>query len=373
MKKMMLFDTWNLERLGSLFSYMGEQGWHLTEVKGGQAIFEKGNVTKTRYRIDTFPINDLKGQNKLDANEQLGWQYIDSIGSIHIFREKEYVEAKEIYTDGSEHARSLKIIQRSHLLKTLGATFLLALSSWLYLNILKNNFTVVLLYDSVIVTLISIFVLGYFLLKMYIGVFYLANLRKKLEDGYQTRIGRITKMKLYQMKVRKALLFLLAAAMTIMGLLELSNSNPYIMFQDDELKIVMLGEILEGENYENVRNGKWRELSFREDGSFFVPNQISVRQSVEIGKDPVYNPTIWAKRYEVGFESIAKLLVLIMVQEKQHLGTFERKTNPSIDELWTIEEENFTSFIARVGKNVFIVDYWGIETVDTLIQYSIKN
>ncbi len=371
MKKMMLIDTWNLEKLESWFSYMAEQGWHLAELKRGKAIFEKGTAKKTKYGIDTFQINELKGQSKIDVNEQLGWQYIDSIGYIHIFREKEYVEAKEIYPDGIEHAQSLKILQRSHLIKTLGVTFSIAIIFWLQLNLFKNNLAGILLSDSNLLTVSLLLILGYFLMKMHFGVLYLANLGRRLKNGYQFRRDIVTNAKLMKMKIKNALLVFLATIVTIMGLVATSTGgfNP---IPNEQIPIVKLSEILEGENYENIKYADARGDYFKEDSSILVPRQYQLRQRAEIDTNPSYNPSLWTKRYEVRFESIAKLLVSLLMQEERHLGTYERKDHPTIDELWTIEEDNLTSFIARVGKDVFVVEYWGIEPIDTLIQYSIK-
>lgn len=371
MKKMLLFDTWNIEELESWFSYMAEQGWHLVEIKRGRAFFEKGKGEKVRYRIDTFQINELKGQNKIHENEHLGWQYVDSIGYIHIFREKEFVEAKEIYTDPLKHAQSLTVLIRSHLLKTVGVTFFTGILLWLQLKMLKNN-TVNIFLDNIVLLQIVLFLfLFYIVLKMYHGVFYLSRLSSKLKSGYQFQRNTVTKIKFNKLRLKSFLMITLGVFIPVMGFMDLLFYGSYKPIPEEEISVVKLSDILEGENYEDVRYSQNGGQFYKEGSSFLVPRQYELRQSAEIAKDNLYKPSIWAERYEVRTESIANAFVFTFVKERQYHGVYERKSHPNLDELWTIEQDDFTSFIARDGKDVYVVDYWGIEPIDTLLQYSV--
>ncbi|QOY35462.1 DUF2812 domain-containing protein [Anaerobacillus isosaccharinicus] len=375
-KKRLILEPWHLEELEAWFADMASNGWHLVELSKGKAIFEEGEPRAMKYRCDTFQINALLGQDKLEENSKLGWHYIDSIGYVHVFREKDYTVGEEIYPDSRKHAQSLAILKRSLTIRALLITLLSVIMITLQINTFLGNLVHSFLSNSGLLTLMVIITFTYLSFHMFEGVFHLSRLISRLNNGIEFNHNINYKRKLTWFKLRiYTALSIGVAIMLLISLGDLFQKNDYQAIPEHDLPVIKLSTILENEGYRNVTYNFDTFFSdyYLEKSSFFVPRQYELRQSakVVITGGPSYKPTIWSKRYEVRTNWLARYFFHSLVEQnvKFH-GPYELINDPQFDELWIRDTDGFSSFIVRLGHEVFVVEYIGEEPVEVILSHS---
>lgn len=109
-KKFMPDDIWNLGRNESWFSDLAEEGLHLRRIGLAFAVFEKGEPTKTKYRIDV--ISPAPTEEQLEIYKESGWQFVTNIKELHIFSSPEELNYPELHTDPVEQSYTLTALNR---------------------------------------------------------------------------------------------------------------------------------------------------------------------------------------------------------------------------------------------------------------------
>lgn len=374
-KRLLILELCYLEELEAWFTDMASKGWHLVELARGKAIFEKSEPRAMKYRCDTFQINALAGQDKLEENSKLGWHYIDSIGYVHVFREKDHTVAEEIYSDPRKHAQSLAILKRSIIIRTLLITLLSIIMIWVQVNTFLRDPVDSFLSNMGLLTLMVILTFPYLCFHMYMGVLHVYRLIRRLNNGIEFNHNINYKRKLKWIKFRIYAAMSIGVIILLIFLGNLFQKNDYQAIPEQGLPVIKLSTILENEGYRNVIYDFDTFFSdyYVEKSSFLVPRQYELRQSakvVVIG-EPSYKATIWSKRYEVRTKGLAKHFFHSLVEQNSKFHSpYELINDSQFDELWIRDTDGFSSFIARIGHEVFVVDYIGVESVEVILRHS---
>ncbi|MFN7253389.1 MAG: DUF2812 domain-containing protein [Anaerobacillus sp.] len=370
--KRLWLDVWEIEELETWFADMALQGWHLSELRFGRAIFKKGKPQQKKYRCDTFKINELIEKSKLEENLDLGWQYIGSWGYLHVFCEGKDPEIQEIYPDSRKHADSLAILKRSVINRALLGT-LLVLCYFVFQWQLLQNFLVNNYLDSyfALQLLIATFIC-FPILHMYLGVYRISILMKKLRQGKGLNHNSNYKKKLKRRKFIVVNFIIIVSIFIVTSFIGLGSSDRYQAIPEDYVPVVTLSTILEKEGYSDIEYRNDRDR-YSENSSILVPKQYELHQSAEGWLNGVgpYQPSIWSKRYKVRTEWLAKMFVSSIVEQNTNYhGAYELVNDPQFDELWLKDDEVVSSFIARIRNEVFVVDYYGMESVEVILGHS---
>jgi hypothetical protein len=370
--KRLWLDVWEIEELEAWFSDMALQGWHLSELRFGRAIFKKGMPQQKKYRCDTFKINELIEKSKLEENLELGWQYIGSWGYLHVFCEGEDSEIQEIYPDSRKKADSLAILKRSVINRALLGT-LLVLCYFVFQWQLLQNFLVNHYLDSyfALQLLIAIFIC-FPILHMYLGVYRISILMKKLRQGKGFNHNSNYKKKVRRRGFFVVCLVIIFSIFIVTSFIGLGRSEQDQAIPDGYVPVVTLSSILEKEGYSDIEYGNDRDR-YSENSSILVPKQYELHQSALGWLNGVgpYQPSIWSKRYKVRTEWFAKRFVSSIVEQNtKYHGAYELVDDPQFDELWLKDDEVVSSFIARIRNEVFVVDYYGMESVEVILGHS---
>lgn len=372
-KRLLILELCYLEELEAWFTDMSSKGWHLVELAKGKAIFEKDEPSVIKYRCDTFQMNALAGQDKLEENSKLGWHYIDSIDCVHVFREKDHTVAEEIYSDPRKHAQSLVILKRSIIIRALLITLLSIIMISVQVNTLMREPVDSFLSNMGLLTLMVIITFPYLCFHMYMGVFHVYRLIRRLNNGIEFNHNINYKRKLKWIKFRIYFAMSIGVIIMLIILGNLFQKNDYQAIPEQDLPVIKLSTILENEGYRNVIYDSDNFFSdyYVEKSSFLVPRQYELRQAAKVVGGPSHKPTIWSKRYEVRTNWLARYFFHSLVEQNgKYHGPYEVIEDPQFDELWIRDFEGFSSFIGLIGHEVFVVEFIGEEPVEVILSHS---
>lgn len=123
---------YDIEGLQSYFEEMAAKGLHLKKdgIFAYFASFERGEPLEARYRMDVKEKRNsiMDGDNGRPTDEQielcdeLGWEYVDSVGRFHIFRTYD-ASAPELNTDAALQSLAAKRIVRDQVSSVLCLCF----------------------------------------------------------------------------------------------------------------------------------------------------------------------------------------------------------------------------------------------------------
>ncbi|MDF3000833.1 MAG: hypothetical protein K0Q48_952 [Bacillota bacterium] len=122
-RRFMQDDIWNIGRNESWFSGMAEKGFHLRSIGRTFALFEKGEPTKTNYRIDV--MNTAPGPEQLELYEEFGWKLVCHIKELYIFSSPENSACPELHTDPAEQSFTLETVDRKLKYQVIWISFLM--------------------------------------------------------------------------------------------------------------------------------------------------------------------------------------------------------------------------------------------------------
>ncbi len=114
-KKFPIDDIWNIGKTESWYSDMAAKGLLLKGFGRLHVKFEKGEPSKTRYRIDI--LYKKPSQEQIDVYKECGWDFVANTGIFYIFSSPEESNAPELHTDLTEQSFTLdnlnKILKRN--------------------------------------------------------------------------------------------------------------------------------------------------------------------------------------------------------------------------------------------------------------------
>lgn len=209
---------YDIEGLQSYFEEMAAKGLHLKKdgIFAYFAAFERGEPREARYRMDVkekrSPIMD--GDNGRPTDEQielcneLGWEYVDSIGAFHIFRTYD-AAAPELNTDAALQSIAARRIVRSQIESVLVLCFWLLIYPVLKLDglLLPTMFTV-----GTDVMLLAYIIDIWWIVGSIARLVYLSRIKKRLEAG-ESIVRRVKRSSVRYIAPRIA--FAVLAAVTV--------------------------------------------------------------------------------------------------------------------------------------------------------------
>lgn len=129
---------------------------------------------------------------------------------------------------------------------------------------------------------------------------------------------------------------------------------------DDLVPTVKLSDLFLKEGATDVQpfQGFYEQRS-----SFYAPEQYRLYQTATI--DETYSPSLWSNRYEFRGPWLATRFMksVITFEEKDYLMI----NYQPFEEVWSYNEEDKVTLIARSDKTVFYVIYEGVEPIELLL------
>ena len=180
---------YDIEGLQSYFGEMAAKGLHLKKdgIFAGFAAFERGEPRKARYRMDVKEKRNsiMDGDNGRPTDEQielcdeLGWEYVDSIGVFHVFRTYD-ASAPELNTDAALQSLAAKRVVRNQVSSVLCLCFWLLIYPLLKLDgmLLPTMFMV-----GTDVMLLAFIIDIWWIVGSIARLVYLSRIKKRLEAG----------------------------------------------------------------------------------------------------------------------------------------------------------------------------------------------
>lgn len=180
---------YDIEGLQSYFEEMAAKGLHLKKdgIFAYFASFERGEPREARYRMDVKEkrnsiMDDDNGRptdEQIELCDELGWEYVDSIGVFHVFRTYD-AAAPELNTDAALQSIAAKRVVRSQIDSVLVLCFWLLIYPVLKLDglLLPTMFTV-----GTDVMLLAFIIDIWWIVGSIARLIYLSRIKKRLEAG----------------------------------------------------------------------------------------------------------------------------------------------------------------------------------------------
>lgn len=211
---------YDIEGLQSYFEEMAAKGLHLK--KGGIfahfASFERGEPREARYRMDVKEkrnsiMDDDNGRptdEQIELCDELGWEYVDSIGVFHVFRTYD-ASAPELNTDAALQSIAAKRVVRSQIDSVLVLCFWLLIYPVLKLDglLLPTMFTV-----GTDVMLLAFIIDIWWIAGSIARLVYLSRIKKRLEAG-ESIVRRVKRSSVRYIAPRIAFAVLAAATVCL--------------------------------------------------------------------------------------------------------------------------------------------------------------
>lgn len=180
---------YDIEGLQSYFEEMAAKGLHLKKdgIFAHFAAFERGEPREARYRMDVKEkrnsiMDDDNGRptdEQIELCDELGWEYVDSIGAFHVFRTYD-AAAPELNTDAALQSIAAKRVVRSQIDSVLVLCFWLLIYPVLKLDglLLPTMFMV-----GTDVMLLAFIIDIWWIVGSIARLIYLSRIKKRLEAG----------------------------------------------------------------------------------------------------------------------------------------------------------------------------------------------
>lgn len=375
-------DEWQIEEVQSWLSDMAGQGWHLLDRGKFFALFGQGPKRKDRYRCDIFKSNSPQFEERRELYQAAGWEYVASLGKLHIFRAPDDPAIPELHSDPEEQSYLL-----TGLVGRLIINCVIAVVSLAILALLPLVYYETLWLDILVDGNTPLFImLPSYLFVMFLnfrGLILNGRLYAKLRRGQPLARNKPYKGAVCMTKVVAILalsVFALLFADNLVAVVNLFTAEQYPTIPPGQLPVVRLMDFdpeaelvpVEAPGFDaNMGN------YYKTGRSLLVPRQWYLEEDVIVpGQEwPVggeYNPRLAVEGYQARSQWLARQLSGALV------NLFQRRTMPHrnqivlqesrfFDELWLKSDDHSSFFIARKGLYVFQVHYSGWESVEDLL------
>lgn len=367
-------NEWQVLEHEAWFEDMARQGWQLENMGYWFTTFTENEPEEINYRIEIANKNDAIESDRIHLYEDAGWDYVTSKNHLYVFREKEVNKGREIHTDPIMQAETMEVLKKSiwrNGILILLSTFLFG--TFFLMNIL-NMSSYQLLNDGVLNSMFYIIVYVPVSLHWIGGMFRISSLIKKIKRG-----EAIKHYKAYQGKVNRiriGALLIVALYITFFSFFfynerTFSQAERYPEIPSEPLPVIQLTEVedIESNKVAYHTNGiaRKRENHFFEGESIFFPKQYRLRQQFIVPEDisseqtSNYEPSIDSNKYEARTVGLAESLTECLLEEAhwQNPEYPEQARIRGFDEVWVFESSKYVKIIARNGKYVYDIYYYG--------------
>lgn len=249
---------YDIEGLQSYFEEMAAKGLHLKKdgIFAYFASFERGEPREARYRMDVKEkrnsiMDDDNGRptdEQIELCDELGWEYVDSIGVFHVFRTYD-AAAPELNTDAALQSIAAKRVVRSQIDSVLVLCFWLLIYPVLKLDglLLPTMFTV-----GTDVMLLAFIIDIWWIVGSIARLVYLSRIKKRLEAG-ESIVRRVKRSSVRYIAPRIAFAVLAAATVClfITRWSEADSGRVPLEEYTGELPFATIADIVPGE-YERI-------------------------------------------------------------------------------------------------------------------------
>lgn len=383
MRRFWWLDEWQVEEIESWLSEMAGQGWHLLDRGKFFAVFVQGPKRKDRYRCDIFRPNSPQFEERLEFYQAAGWEYVASLGKLHIFRAPNDPAIPELHSDPEEQSFVIAGLVRRliiHCVILVVAVAVLVLSLLLYHDDLWLE---IMVKDNIPhIMMLPIYFFIIFLNAR--GLILNGRLYSKLRRGRPLARNKQYKGAVRRTKVVAILtfsLFALLFADRLVAVVTLFTAEQYPPIPPGQLPVVRLADLdPEAEMVPVQTPGFDANIVnyYKTDASFWVPRQWYLEEDVTVlgqewpdGRE--YSLRLEVQGYQARSQWLARKLSGTLVNLSQsrtlpHRKQIELQEPRHFDELWLKSDAHRSFFIARKDLYVFQVHYSGLEPVDVLLE-----
>lgn len=352
---------YDIEGLQSYFEDMAAKGLHLKKdgIYAHFASFEWGEPRKARYRMDVKEKRSslMDGDNGRPTEEQielcneLGWEYVDSIGGFYIFRSYD-AAAPELNTDAALRSIAAKRIVRDQVSSVIVLCFWLLIYPVLKLRgmLLPAMFTV-----GTDVMLLMFIIDIWWIAGSIARLIYLSRIKKRLEAG--DGIVRRVKPSSVRYIVPRAAFAVLAAATVYLFITRLSGADKGRIPLEEyagELPFATIADIVPGE-YERLGLPIKDGIQARSD--MLAPIVIDFREcaAVTAGGGKAFSGGLLIDYYETVSPWLARTAaeeMLLYARLKRHYAPIELADTGADMQAAYYDEVHMPSVILQKGNRV---------------------
>ena len=379
-RKFLLNDMWNIGKNESWFSHMASKGLHLKKIGPLFITFEKGEPTKTKYRMDV--MNEKPSQEQLEMYSNYGWDFVTKGGLFYIFSSPEDSNSPELHTDPAEQGFTLvdlnKILKKNLIVMSIAIILIMGMYFFLYF-----------LQDEPYLYMTNGYILQQFLLiTLEIYTFYtsLRSLISVQKLKHSLLEGRPINHKENWKKGRLVniivnIVIMLASIITIIiPIVEMTKSEEYTLTDTNStLPIIRLANIEQNENLTHEprynKDGVDRSSSVRYEWSplapikYVVDERGIVKEEMWDDNSGEYSPSIHTRFYELTFEKMSEGLIKDLIHRYIYEPEIEVKkmTNTEFDQLYVAVDGISKHIFASWDNNVIYIEYYGNKNIDQLL------
>ena len=373
-------DMWNIGKNESWFMDMSASGLHLKNIGRVFVSFEKGEPSKTKYRIDV--INENPSQEQLDTYKECGWNFVTKAGMFYIFSASEDSDSPELHSDPIVQGFTLEELNRINrknlIVISIAVLFIIVTIASIYL--LEDEPYIYIAKGYIVQQILLVIVEIYALYTVFRSYKTLRNLKSLLLNG--TPINHKEKWKkgrLLNAFVNTAILAV-SIFTIIIPIMNIANRDEYTLeVEKNILPIIRLSDIEENPNMQRDENyndeGIDRNNSVIYEWSPLAPNQFSVYERGIVNgemwndKSGEYSPSIHTEFYQLTFKNMADGLINDLMHRNLYDPRIEAEKveNAIFDQLYYAVDNESKYLFAGWDNNVIYINYHGNKDMDKLV------
>ncbi len=372
-RRFLFGDFYNIEAYEEYFAEMSRKGLHLEKVGRIFGYFRQGEPEHLNYRIDMFKKDEK--DIKIKKHREKDWELVGIREAFLVFSSKENSGLDELYQTPEEQRLALKHASKKSLASNIGEILLaifalVTLIGVFYMEIeIRKGFFLSLVDGSVLITIWPVLIAFIGLIRQR---WHTNRIMRTLKSGqYLSHYGNhFLARTIYTFRNIAFVLFIVVLFYPIYQSTRTSVFEDAIM---EDLPIIKLADI-ETEEYA-YPSGSYN--SIYKTWSLFVPEGYDLGESIEINEEggDLYEVSILSEYYLGRFDIIAKGLEgdILHREERRH----KLKLNKILEEDGLIcyggEDEDKKILLARKGKQVIYIRYYGEKSLDELMKATIKK
>ncbi len=379
-RKFLVNDMWNIGKNESWFSHMASNGLHLKKIGPLYITFEKGEPTKTKYRMDV--MNEKPSQEQLEMYRDYGWDFVTKGGLFYIFSSPEDSNSPELHTDPAEQGFTLvdlnKILKKKLIIMLIAIILIIGMYFFLYFLqdepylYMTNGYIL----QQFLVIILEIYTF-YASLRSYISV---QKLKNSLLEGRPINHNENWKKGRLVNTIVNMVIILASIITIIIPIMQMAKSEEYTLTDtNSNLPIIRLANIEQNKNLTH-------EPSFNKDGidrssrvqyewsplspiKYIVDERGIVKEEMWDDNSGEYSPSIHTRFYELTFEKMSDGLIRDLIHRYIYEPEIEVKKMPSteFDQLYVAQDGISKHIFASWDNNVIYIKYYGNKNIDQLL------
>lgn len=380
LRKFPIDDMWNIGKSESWFSDMALEGLHLKSFSRMFVNFEKGEPSKTKYRIDI--LYKKPSQEQIDVYNDFGWSFVANTGVFYIFSSPEDSDAPELHTEPEEQGFTLenlnKILKRNVII--LVVTVLIFISMPLAIFLFYDEPYLFFIDGSFVLPIIYAVIDLYALYSTIRNYNYVKKVKNSLLNGTPLNHKEDWKKGHFINKAFDIISLSLAILCILLPITQMVKHDECTLPESkNDLLIIRLADIEENPNLKRESNFYDEDVDWYNkvdyNWSILAPIHYDVDEhgivNDEMWEDNSgkYSPSIHTDFYQLTFENMADGLLNDLMHRHLYDPRYkaEKINNSKFDQLYVAEKNTSKLVFASRDNNVIYIRYYGNQDINHLI------